>query len=533
MQGCSPVGDKSAFSLTWEGGVDGEHRGAVRSTRRCGRACCTRGSPARSCASPTCRADTEALKAAGAEGGDLRHPVRRDEHQPHRRQLRPARHPRRLGPVPHLQRACGTSTSPTRSRPVDCGDCDVIPGDPPRTLRARAGRHRADPRAGRASRDARRRALGDDPRRARDHGASSPTRGSCWSTPTSTPRPTSAASCSATAARSRARSTPASTRAKIVLVGISGLDEPAHRARVLPRARDHGDLARGDLGAAASTRAVERAREVVGAAETDGVYLSFDIDSLDAAHAPGHLLPDARRADQPRGDRDRARRRVARAARRRRRRGRARASTRRPATALMGGRIALEAMAFHAGAGALGDAGAARPARRPGARRGGGQRRARRGARRGAPRRRPRRLPGAVPDRLRPRARPRDRASTLDGAAAREPCARPAEAAGHRGRSSASPSGAATRSRNALALHRRARRRSRPSTARRYLFGAEADVFEAGDELVVAELAGRRVGPLICFDMEFPEPARALAARGRRAARHGVGEHGAVLRRPR
>ncbi|HEY1515233.1 MAG TPA: nitrilase-related carbon-nitrogen hydrolase [Solirubrobacteraceae bacterium] len=46
------------------------------------------------------------------------------------------------------------------------------------------------------------------------------------------------------------------------------------------------------------------------------------------------------------------------------------------------------------------------------------------------------------------------------------------------------------------------------------LFGYERDVFEAGDELVVAELAGRRVGPLICFDMEFPELARALARAG-------------------
>jgi (R)-amidase len=47
-----------------------------------------------------------------------------------------------------------------------------------------------------------------------------------------------------------------------------------------------------------------------------------------------------------------------------------------------------------------------------------------------------------------------------------------------------------------------------------HLFGAEAEAFEPGDELVVAELAGRRVGPLICFDMEFPEPARALARAG-------------------
>lgn len=47
-----------------------------------------------------------------------------------------------------------------------------------------------------------------------------------------------------------------------------------------------------------------------------------------------------------------------------------------------------------------------------------------------------------------------------------------------------------------------------------HLFGAEAKAFEPGDELVVTELAGRRVGPLICFDVEFPEPARSLAAAG-------------------
>lgn len=46
------------------------------------------------------------------------------------------------------------------------------------------------------------------------------------------------------------------------------------------------------------------------------------------------------------------------------------------------------------------------------------------------------------------------------------------------------------------------------------LFGQEQEVFEAGEELVVAALAGRRVGPLICFDIEFPEHARALAQAG-------------------
>jgi predicted amidohydrolase len=46
------------------------------------------------------------------------------------------------------------------------------------------------------------------------------------------------------------------------------------------------------------------------------------------------------------------------------------------------------------------------------------------------------------------------------------------------------------------------------------LFGHEAEVFETGEQLVVADLAGRAVGLLICFDMEFPEPARALARGG-------------------
>jgi predicted amidohydrolase len=48
-----------------------------------------------------------------------------------------------------------------------------------------------------------------------------------------------------------------------------------------------------------------------------------------------------------------------------------------------------------------------------------------------------------------------------------------------------------------------------------HLFGdGERAVFTAGDELHVVELAGRRIAPLICFDVEFPEPARALARAG-------------------
>ncbi len=47
-----------------------------------------------------------------------------------------------------------------------------------------------------------------------------------------------------------------------------------------------------------------------------------------------------------------------------------------------------------------------------------------------------------------------------------------------------------------------------------HLFGAERGGFAAGASLAIVELAGRRVAPLICFDIEFPEPARALADAG-------------------
>lgn len=48
-----------------------------------------------------------------------------------------------------------------------------------------------------------------------------------------------------------------------------------------------------------------------------------------------------------------------------------------------------------------------------------------------------------------------------------------------------------------------------------HLFGAaERAVFEPGDTLSVVTLAGVRVAPLICFDVEFPEPARAVSRAG-------------------
>jgi predicted amidohydrolase len=47
------------------------------------------------------------------------------------------------------------------------------------------------------------------------------------------------------------------------------------------------------------------------------------------------------------------------------------------------------------------------------------------------------------------------------------------------------------------------------------LFGGdESDAFVAGDELQVVELLGVKIGLMICFDLEFPEVARALARAG-------------------
>lgn len=47
-----------------------------------------------------------------------------------------------------------------------------------------------------------------------------------------------------------------------------------------------------------------------------------------------------------------------------------------------------------------------------------------------------------------------------------------------------------------------------------HLFGAEEGAFTRGETLHVVDLAGVRVAPLICFEMEFPEPARAAARAG-------------------
>lgn len=47
-----------------------------------------------------------------------------------------------------------------------------------------------------------------------------------------------------------------------------------------------------------------------------------------------------------------------------------------------------------------------------------------------------------------------------------------------------------------------------------HLFGEEREAFVAGDELLVVDLEGTKVGLMICFDVEFPEVARSLALAG-------------------
>ena len=47
-----------------------------------------------------------------------------------------------------------------------------------------------------------------------------------------------------------------------------------------------------------------------------------------------------------------------------------------------------------------------------------------------------------------------------------------------------------------------------------HLFGAEVDHFTAGEAYPLVGLLGRRVAPLICYDLEFPEPARTVATAG-------------------
>ncbi|MFM8883652.1 MAG: nitrilase-related carbon-nitrogen hydrolase, partial [Solirubrobacterales bacterium] len=46
------------------------------------------------------------------------------------------------------------------------------------------------------------------------------------------------------------------------------------------------------------------------------------------------------------------------------------------------------------------------------------------------------------------------------------------------------------------------------------LWGEESEGFASGEAMTVVDLAGRRVGLMICYEIEFPELARALAVAG-------------------
>src|SRR5215210_7752191 len=47
-----------------------------------------------------------------------------------------------------------------------------------------------------------------------------------------------------------------------------------------------------------------------------------------------------------------------------------------------------------------------------------------------------------------------------------------------------------------------------------HLFGSERHAYVAGNELLIVDLDGVRAGIMICFDVEFPEVARALVKTG-------------------
>lgn len=231
--------------------------------------------------------------------------------------------------------------------PVDCGDCNVIPGDPARTfdraqadieaiLRAGAlpvtlgGEHSVTIPALRAVR-----AVHENPGLilVDTHLDTAPDVGGEL-----------LSHCCPITRAVDAGFDPA----RIVLLGISGWMNPRTE---LAYCREHGITViwleeiweRGTAWAAERTNAVVRDG-------TDGVYLSFDVDSLDAAHAPGTCCP------TPGGLTSREALELVRGVCADGLLGVdvvevAPSLDPTPATALMGGRVALEAMAFHAGCG--------------------------------------------------------------------------------------------------------------------------------------------------------------------------------------
>lgn len=134
---------------------------------------------------------------------------------------------------------------------------------------------------------------------------------------------------------------------KIALVGISGWMNPRTE---LAYCREHGITViwLEEIWEKGTMWAAEKAADVAGSG--DGIYLSFDIDSLDAAHAPGTCCP------SPGGLTSREAIELVRGVASHGLLGVdvvevAPSLDPTAATALLGGRIAIEAMAFHAGAG--------------------------------------------------------------------------------------------------------------------------------------------------------------------------------------
>jgi agmatinase len=232
--------------------------------------------------------------------------------------------------------------------PVDCGDCDVIPGDPERSfdraqgdleqiLRADAlpvtlgGEHSVTIPAVRAVT-----AVHDDPGLilVDTHLDTAPDVGGEL-----------LSHCCPITRAVDAGFNPE----RIVLVGISGWMNPRTE---LEYCREQGITVvwLEEIWEHGVAWAIDRTLEVVGAASS-GTYLSFDIDSLDAAYAPGTCCP------TPGGLTSREALELV--------RGVAAPGLigvdvvevapsldPTPQTALLGGRVALEAMAAHAGAGA-------------------------------------------------------------------------------------------------------------------------------------------------------------------------------------
>ncbi len=231
--------------------------------------------------------------------------------------------------------------------PVDCGDCDVVPGDPQRTFeRAQAdleqilrsgalpvtlgGEHSVTIPAVRATK-----AVVENPALilVDTHLDTAPDVGGEL-----------LSHCCPITRAVDAGFDPA----KIALVGISGWMNPRTE---LEYCREHGITViwLEQIWERGTAWAVERAREVT-RVDTDGVYLSFDIDSLDGSHAPGTCCP------TPGGLTSREAIEIVRGVSIGGLLGVdvvevAPSLDASPLTALMGGRIALEAMAFHAGAG--------------------------------------------------------------------------------------------------------------------------------------------------------------------------------------